>query len=134
MIMLEGIDVCPVAWYTIMGISRTTYYRWKVNASNGMRANQHGNISTVKLQTHTLQATATLLLLLEQLADHIPHKIRTLETGKKAISKCLLSSWQSKDSLPELNIVNAQLGLNKVSPSGLSRIRNTSFLEYSTKS
>jgi hypothetical protein len=39
MITLEGIDVCPVAWYTIMGVSRATYYQWKVNASNGMRAN-----------------------------------------------------------------------------------------------
>jgi hypothetical protein len=38
MIMLECCDVCPVAWYTIMGVSRATYYRWKVNASSGMRA------------------------------------------------------------------------------------------------
>jgi hypothetical protein len=36
--------------------------------------------------------------------------------------------------LPEINIVNAQFGLNKVSPSGLSRIRNESFPEYSPKS
>jgi hypothetical protein len=42
--------------------------------------------------------------------------------------------WRWKDSLPELNIVNAQLGLNKVSPSGLSRIRSQSFAKYSTKS
>ena len=34
----------------------------------------------------------------------------------------------------EINIVNAQFGLSKVSPSGLSRIRNESFLEYSPKS
>jgi hypothetical protein len=42
--------------------------------------------------------------------------------------------WRWKDSLPELNIVNAQLGLNKVSPSGLSRIQSQSFAKYSTKS
>jgi hypothetical protein len=50
------------------------------------------------------------------------------------VSKCLPSSWRWKDSLPELNIVNAQLGLNKVSASGLSRIRNEPFVEYSPKS
>jgi hypothetical protein len=64
----------------------------------------------------------------------MPHKTTTLDTGEKVVSKCLPSSWCWKDSLPELNIVNAQLGLNKVSTSGLSRIRNKSFAESSPKS
>jgi hypothetical protein len=72
--------------------------------------------------------------MLEQSADHMPHKTTTLETGEKVLSKCLPPSWRWKDSLPELNIVNAQLGLNKVSASGLSRIWNESFAEYSPKS
>jgi hypothetical protein len=72
--------------------------------------------------------------MLEQSADHMPHKMTTLETGEKVVSKYPPSSWRWKDSLPELNIVNAQLGLNKVSASGLSRIRNESFAEYSPKS
>jgi hypothetical protein len=134
MITLEDCDVYPMAWYTIMGILRVTYYQWKVNANSGMRADQHGNVGTTKPRIHTLQAMATLRLMLEQSADHMPHKTTTLETEKKVVSKCLLSSWRWKDSLPELNIVNAQLGLNKVSASGLSRIRNESFVEYSPKS
>ena len=60
-------------------------------------------------------------------------KIRILEIVEKVVSKCLPSSWQWKDSLLELNIVNAQLGLNKVFSSGLSRIKNESFAEYSPK-
>jgi hypothetical protein len=44
MIMLEGIDVCPIAWYTIMDVSKATYYHWKVNANNGMRASHHSNV------------------------------------------------------------------------------------------
>jgi hypothetical protein len=71
--MLEGIDVFPVAWYTIMGVPRATYYQWKVNANNRMRANQHGNVGTTKPRIHTLQATTTLWLLLEQSADYMPH-------------------------------------------------------------
>jgi hypothetical protein len=54
MITLEGVDVCSVAWYTIMGVSRATYYRWKVNANNGLRAEHHGNIGTVKPRSHIL--------------------------------------------------------------------------------
>jgi hypothetical protein len=122
LITLEGCDVCPEAWYTIMGVSRATYYRWKVNASSGMHVDQYGNVGMIKLRIHTLQATATLRQMLEQSADHMPHKMTTLETGEKVVSKCLPSSWCWKDSLPVLNIMNAQLGLNKVSVSGLSRI------------
>jgi hypothetical protein len=112
-------------WYGIhCRVLRAKYYRWKVNASSGMRADQHGNVGTTKPQIHTLQATTTLRQMLEQSVDHMPHKTTTLETGEKVVSKCLPSSWRWKDSLSELNIVNAQLGLNKVSASGLSRIRN----------
>jgi hypothetical protein len=107
MIMLEGVDVCPVAWYTIMGVSRATYYRWKVNANNGLRAEHHGNAGTVKPQSHSLQVTATLCLMLEQTTDHMPHRTSTIETGEKVVSKCLPSSWRWKDSLPEISIVNA---------------------------
>jgi hypothetical protein len=99
-----------------------------------MRTDQHCNVGTTQLRVHMLQAMATLRQMLEQSADRMPHKTTTLETGEKIVSKCLLSSWRWKDSLLELNIVNAQLGLNKVSASGLSRIRNESFAEYSPKS
>jgi hypothetical protein len=80
MITLEGVDVCLVAWYTIMGVSRATYYRWKVNANNGLRAEHHGNAGTVKPRSHTLQATATLRLMLEQTVDHMPQCTTTIET------------------------------------------------------
>jgi hypothetical protein len=61
----------------------------------------------------------------------MPHKMRTLESGEKVVSKWVPSSSRWKDLLSETNIVNAQLGLNKVFPSSLSRIRNKSFAEYS---
>jgi hypothetical protein len=117
-----------------MGVSEATYYYWKINANNGMNADQHANVGMRKPQTHILQVTVTLHLMLEQSAIHMPYKKRTLETREKVVSKYVPSSWRWKDSLLELNIVNAQLGLKKVSPCGLSRIRNESFLEYSTKS
>jgi hypothetical protein len=94
-----------------------------VNANNGLRANHQGNAGTVKPRSHTLQATATLRLMLEQTVDHMHHCTRTLETGEKIVSKCLPSSWRWKDSLPEINIVNAQFGLNKVE-SGTSHFQS----------
>jgi hypothetical protein len=64
----------------------------------------------------------------------MPYKTRTLEIGEKAVLKRLPSFWQRKDFLSKLNTVNVQLGLNKVSPIGLSRIRKVSFPKYPTKS
>ena len=66
--MLECIDVCQIAWYTIMGVSMATYYSWKVNANNRMCVDHQSNVGTTKSQTHTLY------LILEQLVDHMPQQ------------------------------------------------------------
>ena len=60
MVTLEGWEVCPKAWTTIMGVHRLPYYRYKADALIGKRAEQHGNLGTKKPRTHTLQATAVL--------------------------------------------------------------------------
>ena len=65
MITLEGCDVYSKAWYTIMDVSRASYYRWKANTSSGMRADQHGNVRMTKPRIHMLQAKATLCQMLE---------------------------------------------------------------------
>ena len=49
MIILEGINVCSIAWYTIIGVSRATIYHWKENANNGMHVDHHSNFGTKKL-------------------------------------------------------------------------------------
>ena len=89
-------------------------------AKSGKRAEPHGNLDLKKPRMHTLQATATLRLLLENTADHMPHKSRTLESGEKVVSMCLPSSFHWSDTLPEINEVNAQFDLPNVSASGLS--------------
>ena len=38
MITLEGFEVCPKAWTTIMGLHRSSYYRYKADALVGKRA------------------------------------------------------------------------------------------------
>ena len=93
MITLEGMEICPKAWTTIMGVQRSSFYRYKADALIGKRAEQHGNLGTKKPRMHTLQATATLRTVLESTADHMPHKSRTKEDGEKVIAMSLLSSF-----------------------------------------
>ncbi|KAG0572237.1 hypothetical protein KC19_VG078600 [Ceratodon purpureus] len=117
----------------ILGLSRTSFFRHQSLADEGVRADHHGNLGTKKPRTYTVQAKATLGCLLESVADQMPHRSRTLENGEKVVSMALPPSWKWKDSLPQVNIVNGQLGLRKVSLSGISNIRRRSFPEFSVK-
>ena len=132
MITLEGFEVCPKAWTTIMGLHKSSYYQYKADALVGKRAEQHGNQGTKKPWTHTLQGTAILRTLLESTTDHMPHKSWT-EDGEKVVAMSLPSSFHWNSTLSEINSGNLQLGLKEVSVIGLSWIRRESFSKYSTK-
>ena len=123
MITLECMEVCPKAWTTIMGVHRSSFYRYKADALIGKRAEQYGNLGTKKPRTHTLQATT----------DHMPHKSRTKEDGKKVVAMSFPLSFHWNSTLLEINDANLQLGLKEVSRTGLSWIRRESFSKFSTK-
>ena len=133
MITLGGVEVCPTAWCAIHGVSRATFYRYKGMAQEDKQPEHHGNLGLKKPRTHTLQATATLRLMVEKEADAMPHKLRTLESGEKVSSMVLPSAFRWKDKLKEINDVNASFDLSHVSTSGLSNIRRLSFPEYAPK-
>ena len=93
MIMLKGMEVCPKAWTTIMGLYRSSYYQYKGDALIGKRAEQHRNLGTKKPQSHILQAIAILRTLLESIANHMPNKSRTKEDGKQVVAMFLPLSF-----------------------------------------
>ncbi len=132
-VTLEGIDVCLIAWRHIMGVPETTFHRYAKLAAEGRGAQEHGNTGLRKSRSHTVQATATLRCILHRSADHMPHRSRVLSSGEKVVAKVLPSTWKWKDSIPELNEVNASFGLKEVSPSNLSKIRKRNFEEYDAK-
>ena len=133
MITLAGVEVCPMAWCTIHGVHKSTYYKYRAEAKTNKQPEQHGNLGLKKPRTHTLQATATLRLLVEKDADPMPHKSRTLDSGERVPSMVLPSAFCWKEKLPEINDVNSLLQLQPIFASGLSRIRRSSFPEYSPK-
>jgi hypothetical protein len=59
-ITLKGREVCPTARWTIHGISKATFYRYKDMAKARKQAEGHGNLGLKKPRTHTLQATVML--------------------------------------------------------------------------
>jgi hypothetical protein len=80
-----------------------------------------------------VQATATLLCILDRSADHMPHRFRILGSGEKVASKVLPTMWKWKESIPELNTMNSAFGLKDVSISNLNKIRKLNFTEYDVK-
>ena len=115
MITLEGMEVYPKAWTTIMGLHRSSYYWYKADGLIGKCTEQHGNLGTKNPRTHTLQATAILRTLLESIVDHMPHKSRTKEDGEKVVAMSFPSSFHSNSTLLEINAGNHQLGLKEMS-------------------
>ena len=66
-------------------------------------------------------------------ANHMPHMLTTLPIEESVVTKTLPSSFKRKDTLPALNSINLCLELKWIFKLGLSRIVNTSFLEYEKK-
>ena len=79
------------------------------------------------------QAAATLKTLIDNAADHMPHKAKMLTTGVKVVSRSLPSSFKWKDAIPAINVINESLGLKCIAQSTLSKIRMAKFSEYSKK-
>lgn len=132
-VTLEGIDVCPLAWMKIMGVSSSTFYRNAKYAAEGYAAQPHGNTGLRKPRSHTVVATATLGAILDRHADQMPHKSYILPSGEKVISKVLPANFKWKEQIPLLDKHLADYGLPPLSKSNLSKIRRISYPEYNAK-
>jgi len=93
-ITLKKIDVCLTAWWTIHGISKATFYRFKCMANAEMEAKAHGNLGLKKPRKQTLQATAMLRNLIVGQANKMPYKSRTFESKEKVSTMVLPSAFR----------------------------------------
>ena len=132
-ITLKGREVSPSAWQTIHAISRATYYRYKEMATLGKQAEGHGNLGSKKPQMHTMQATATLRVMIGDDADRMLNRTRTLNSGERVPAMVLPLAFRWKDQLPKINEANVAMNLKPISSSNLSKIWKESFTEYALK-
>ena len=98
-----------------------------------MVAHLHGNSRLHKPRMHIIQTIATLKCILEISMDHMPHRSHVLSSGDKVVIEVLLAIWKWKDTIPELNNVNASFGLKEVSKSNVKKIRRRNFEKYDAK-
>ena len=104
-VSLSGREVCEKAWRYIFSVSKTTFYRNRSEFKCGMRARDHGNLNMKRNRVSTQQATATLSTLLEDKADMMPHKSRTLPNGARVVEMVLPRGTKWKKFLVTINEV-----------------------------
>ena len=107
-VTLSGRDVCEKAWRHIFAISKTTFYRNRSEFKCGMRPRDHGNLNMKKNRVSTQQATTTLFTLLEDKADMMPHKARTLPNGSRVVEMVLPRGTKWKKFLVTINEVSTR--------------------------
>ena len=88
-VTLSGGDVCEKTWRHIFAISKTTFYKYRLEFKCGIRPRDHGNLNTKRNHISTQQVTTTLWTLLEDKADMMPHKARTLPNGTRVVEMVL---------------------------------------------
>lgn len=104
-ITVEGKDICLKAWRIIHNVSLRTFQRYAMRAKRQERGAPHGNSSTSKTRSGSIQAVETLRALLEAKADHMPHMQCTLRSGERVGMKVLPAGTRWNHFLPIVNQV-----------------------------
>ena len=133
-VIVEGRTICTRAWMHIYMISRAQYNRNKAESLMGVRSRDHGNTGTKKPRPHTVQAQATLGVLVEGRADSMPHMTRTLPNGDKIGTEMLPVGTTWTNLLGEVNDLDKDLGYAPVSMANFSRLHRQQFKQYVIKS
>ena len=81
-------EVCENAWYTIHGISRSAYHKYKVAALAGRVNGMHGNSGITRPRPHTIKAEANFMSIIQENADRMPNEFRNI--GRKRVNNLLV--------------------------------------------
>ena len=103
---LSGREVCENAWYSIHGVSRAAYHKYKAAALAGRVNEMHGNSGITRLRPHTIQAEANFATIIQENADCMPNEFRNI--GRKNtyvladLMKAFMDSQKTTAFIPEL--------------------------------
>ena len=81
-------EVCENAWYTIHGVCRSAYHKYKAAALAGRVNGMHGNSGITRPRPHTIQAEANFMTIIQENADRIPNEFRNI--GRKRVNNLLV--------------------------------------------
>ena len=124
----NGMHICSMAWYTIHGVSKMTFYRYKRRFFEGAKCASHGNTAIIrKSHEHIEMGKAYIQEFIDKNAERMPHKSRTSAYGGRETQLVLPSMYKQVDILREVNATLASLGYSTLSQPTFSRLWNTTF-------
>ena len=85
---LSGREVCENAWYSIHGISRAAYHKYKAAALASRVNGTHGNSRITQPQPHTIQTEANFSTIIQENADRMPNEFGNI--GRKRVNNLLV--------------------------------------------
>ena len=85
---LSGREVCENACYSIHGVSRVAYHKYKAAALVGRVNGMHGNSGITRPRPHTIQAEANFATIIQENADRMPNEFRNI--GRKRVNNLLV--------------------------------------------
>ena len=95
-------EVCENAWYTIHGISRSAYHKYKAVALAGRVNRMHWNSGITRPRPHTIQAKANFMTIIQENADRMPNEFRNI--GRKRVNNLfVLSSALNWDHMKDIS-------------------------------
>ena len=71
-------EVCENAWYSIHGIFRSAYHKYKAAALVGRVNGMHGNSGITRPRPHTIQAKANFTTIIQENVDRMPNEFRNI--------------------------------------------------------
>ena len=85
---LSSCKVCENAWYSIHGVSRSAYHKYKAAALAGRVNGMQENSGITRPRPHTIQAEANFMTIIQENADRMPNEFRNI--GRKQVNNLLI--------------------------------------------
>ena len=87
-ITLSSREVYKNAWYTIHGISRLAYHKYKAAAFVGRINEMHRDSGITQPQPHTIQVETNFMTIIQENRDRMPNEFRNIE--RKRVNNLLV--------------------------------------------
>ena len=87
-LILSGCEVCENAWYSIHGVSRAAYHKYKAVALAGRINGTHGNSGITRPRPHTIQTEANFATIIHKNADRMSNEFRNI--GRNRVNNLLV--------------------------------------------
>ena len=129
--VLKGKVICKQAFWTILGIAKSTFYGYERDYANGSRVGWHGNKGTKKSRMPTMEFRSQLEALLKTLGEAMPHLRYSGMHGTSQIMYKLPSCYNKQEIYDEVAQILTLEGKKPIAHTAFYKLWREHFANYS---